>query len=220
MVALTISTLASCGGGGGGGAVSTNDYPLRQAWVNYMSMSATQRFAVSGTINGVAVSGSGTNTAGSLVAATFEGKSALKKTTVITGTLNVAGLSGPYGSSEDAYLDSNYMPLGLWGGDYVVVTSAATIPQAVKVNDTGALYTANRYPTSQKAYLTGSLTVSYAVQPDAADTALLKVIATAKTTAGSTYSTDILTFRMTSSGALTLLSEQYQDSVGILNITY
>lgn len=222
MITLTVSILAACGGGGGGGpsAVSTNDYQLRQAWVNYVSMSTTQRFTVSGTINGVAVSGSGTETDGTLVASSFEGKPSLSKTTVVTGTLSSSGQSLPYGSTGVGYVDSNYMPLGQSGNEYAVVTGTPVIPQTARINDTGTLYTATRYPTSQKSYSIGTLTVSYALQPDTADTALLKVITTRKTTSGSTYSTDISIFKMTPAGALTPVSEQYQDSNSALTITY
>jgi len=222
LAAIGVATLTACGGGGGStpAAVSTSDYQLRQAWVNYMTLSGTQRFTVSGTLSGVAVSGSGSETDGSLVAATFEGRSALSKTIVVTGSLSGGGQTIPYGSSGVGYVDSNYMPLGQSGSEYAVVIGTPAIPQIAKVNDTGTLYTANRYPTSQKAYSIGTLTVSYALQPDTANTALLKVIATRKTTSGSTYSTDITTFRMTPSGVLTLVSEQYQESSSSLTITY
>ena len=222
-MALAVSALAACGGGGGGGApatVSVSDYQLRQAWVNYVTLSGTQRFTISGTISGVAVTGSGTETDGSLVAATFEGKPALSKTVVVTGTLSSSGQSLPYGSTGVGYVDSNYMPLGQSGNEYAVVTGTPVIPQTAKINDTGTLYTATRYPTSQKSYSIGTLTVSYALQPDTAYTALLKVITTRKTTSGSTYSTDISTFKMTPAGALTPVYEQYQDSSSALTITF
>lgn len=222
LAVVGVATLTACGGGGGSApaAVSTNDYQLRQAWVKYMTLPGTQRFTVSGTVSGVAVSGSGDETDGSLVAATFEGRSALSKTIVVTGSLSGGGQTIPYGSYGVGYVDSNYMPLGQSGNEYVVVIGTPVIPQVAKVNDTGTLYTANRYPTSQKAYSNGTLTVSYALQPDTASTALLKVIATRKTTSGSTYSTDITTFRMTPAGVLTPVSEQYQDSSSSLTITY
>ena len=117
LAAIGVATLTACGGGGGStpAAVSTSDYQLRQAWVNYMTLSGTQRFTVSGTLSGVAVSGSGSETDGSLVAATFEGRSALSKTIVVTGSLSGGGQTIPYGSSGVGYVDSNYMPLGQYG---------------------------------------------------------------------------------------------------------
>jgi hypothetical protein len=223
VVITGIAALAACGGGGGSSSpstASTSDYQLRQAWVNYVMQSDSRSFVISGSINAVPVTGSGTATQSSLSASSFEGRPALIKSMTVTGSFTGAGQTFPYGSTSSGYFDSNYLPMGASGQEYIVVTGTPTIPQIAKVNDTGTLYVANRYTTSQKSSSVGTVTVSYVLQADTADTALLKVISTEKTTLGTTESTAIGTYRVTPAGGLTKLKEEYQQGSAALTLTY
>lgn len=222
-VLATPLLMAGCGGGGGGDpapAVSTETYQTWTAWVNTLNESGTRSFSISGTSNGLSVTGSGTATFGALNATTFDGKSALGKTTVLTGTVSVNGQSSPYGGTSTGYVDSNYRPLGTQADEYWVVTGTPTIPQTARVNDAGTMYTANRYANSTKATLLGTATVTYAVQPDSGSTALLRILVTQKTPGGTTTMTGISTYRMTPAGGMTRLTEEVQSGATALTLRY
>jgi hypothetical protein len=222
-VLLTV-LLAACGGGGGGSSftpvTSTETFQLRTAWVNYLTDSRSLPFTVSGTSSGIRITGSGTLTQGGLSAGVFEGVSAIQKTSVVTGSITSNGTTAALSTSTTEFVDSDYYPLGSSGYEYTVVNGTATIPQTAMVNDTGTLFTENRYQTSAKAALLGTNTMTYIVEPDSATTALLKLIEVEKSTAGTTTGTTTITYRMTPSGGLTRLSEVYSDSTDTLTITY
>jgi hypothetical protein len=225
---VVASSLVACGGGGTSGtaaapAVSIDTYPLRQAWVNFVTGSQTRAFTISGTVQGAAVTGSGSTTVGALQAATFEGAVALGKTTIVTGTISAAGQTIPYGSSSTSYFSPSptYLALGYASSaEYAVVKSQEVIPLTARVNDTGVIYTYTRYGSSNKTGILGTTTVSYAIQPDSPSTALLKVISTDIAYYGSAQSTSILTFRMTPTGDLTKLTEESQQGTTALTLKY
>lgn len=224
IVTGALLALAGCGGGGDSAPVSsTNDYPLLQAWANYVNTSRTRSFTITGTMQGGTVTGSGSATVGSLQAASFEGSTVLGKTTVVTGSFTASGQVFPYGSSSTEYYGPapSYTALGYnSSSEYGVVTSRNPIPQTARINDTGSFYTITRYLTSNKSSTKGTTLVSYALQPDTANTALLKVIATERSSGGTVESTSITTFRMTPTGDLTELTEEYQAGTTALTLRY
>lgn len=226
-LALTlVFALSACGGGGGGGSTSTapvtstETFQLRTAYVNYVTETRSLPFKVTGTSSGYSVSGSGTATQGALTSATFESKAAQQKTTTVTGSITANGTTSPLSSSSTDYVDSNYNPLGEIGSEYSVVNSGISIPTTARVNDTGILYTSNRYTSSSKTTLLGTSTVSYVLEPDTAATALFKVISTEKDTLNKQTSVSTVTFRITAAGALTRISETYVEGTTTLTLTY
>ena len=85
-----LSFLSACGGGGGGTAApvaSTETFPLMTVYRNTLTTSSSNTYTISGTTSGVALTGSGTVTYGNLSAGTFEGLSALQRTTTATGSI-------------------------------------------------------------------------------------------------------------------------------------
>ncbi len=226
---LTLAlTLAACGGGGGGGSSgapasvsSTETFQFWQGWVNYASTSSSRNFTVSGTLSGSAVTGSGTSTAGNLTSTTFEGAAAMSRTTAVTGTLTGNGVTVPYNDTATSYLDSNYLPRGFSNSsEYGVISGNATIPQTARVNDAGTLYTFNRYTSSAKTTPLGTMVVSYAIQPDTASSALLKIIVVRRNNFGQVETSGAQTMRMTPSGQLTPLEETLVDGSTALTLTY
>jgi hypothetical protein len=227
---LTISTLfilAACGGGGGGGGVitpvaSTSSFPLFTIHVNTLQP-MSNAFSVSGTIEGIAVTGSGTATRGGLSAGTFEGAPQLQRTIAVTGSISANGQSAPLNSSAIDWYDSNYLPLGNTGGeDYVVVLGNAVIPTSVRVNDTGTVYTATRWSNSSKTFSRGTEVISYVVEADTASTALLTLILTEKDTNNTTLSISSQQFRIRPDGTFTRIKEtiiDYSDNISF-TLTY
>jgi len=223
-----LALMTACGGGGGGGGggaaapvASTDTFPLMTVYTNSLTTSSSNNFTISGTVSGVAVTGSGTVTFGNLSAGTFEGVAAQQRTTTATGSIVVNGTTVPLNSSSIDWVDSNYVPKGESGGtDYIVVTGTPTIPTAARVNDTGTLYTANRYSNSTKSVLRGTETVTYVLEADTATTALLKLIITEKDNSNTTTSTSSTQFRITPAGAFTRVKETLVEGTTNLTITY
>ena len=153
-VTVSIALITACGGGGSGGSstgpvASTSTFPLLTVLANTLQASSNT-FSISGTVNGVAVTGSGTGTYGALSPGIFEGSPAQQRTTTVTGSIVVNGQTIPLNSSSISWYNSNYSPLGSSGGeDYAVVVGSAVIPATVRVNDTGTSYTNNRYNWTQ-----------------------------------------------------------------------
>jgi len=224
LATFALIVLAGCGGGGGGtSAVTTSSetFQLRAAYVNYLTDTRSATFTVSGTVEGINVTGNGTATQGALSNTTFEGQAALQKVSVITGALRADGQTVPLLTSSTTYLDSNYNPLGSSSTDYEVVTGSVNIPATAKVNDTGVWYSSTRYSSSAKTTRRGTASVSFVMEPDTASTSLLKIIRIEKDTLGTTTSTSAITFRMTPSGSLTRISETGVSPGGTaLTITY
>jgi hypothetical protein len=224
-VAVTAITLllTACGGGGGGSAgpvSSTETFQLRAGWVNYITDTRSLPFTLTGSVSGTAVTGSGTLTQGSLSSAVFESQNALKKTSVVTGSISGGGQTFPLGVTTTAYVDSNYTPLGSSGAEYAVYSSGNTIPLTARVSDTGIWYQSVRYTSSSKTSRLGTATASYVLEPDTASTALLKIVNVEKDTYGTTTSTQTLTFRITPAGGLTRLSEVGSEGNTALTISY
>jgi hypothetical protein len=223
-----LALITACGGGGGGGGgeaaapvASTDTFPLMTVYINTLTTSSSNNFTISGIVSGVAVTGSGTATFGNLSAGTFEGVAAQQRTTTATGSIVVNGTTLPLNSSSIFWVDSNYVPKGGSGGtDYIVVTGTPTIPTAARVNDTGTLYTANRYSDSTKSVLRGTETVTYVLEADTATTALLKTINIEKNNSNTTTSTSSAQYRITPAGAYKRVQETLVEGSTILTITY
>lgn len=224
-LALALAGLvAACGGGGGGDTApvaSTETFQLRTAYINHVADTRTWTVQLSGRINGVDVAGSGTLTQGALTSTTFEGQSALAKTSTVAATLTVGGVAVPMTVSSTSYVDAAYNPLGdAYDDAYEVVSGAVAIPATGKVGDSGIWYTADRYGDSSKTSRLGTMTVSYALEADSATTALLRIVGTDRDTGGNTTATTTARYRLTPAGALTPISEVSVDSSGTLNVTY
>jgi hypothetical protein len=218
------ATLVACGGGGDSGpaapVVSTESYQFRNVYVNYITTSQTKQYTISGTSSGVAVTGTGVVTFGNVSPANFEGRAVLSRSVTATGSLVVNGQSVPLNTTSTAYFDSNYNPVGGVSTEYEVINSTPpSIPQTVKIGDTGILYTFNRYPTSTKAFSLGTNTVSYVIEPDTATTALVTIIGTEKDTSGKLTSSSSAVFRATASGNITLVKETSTDYTSNTTLT-
>jgi hypothetical protein len=221
---LTLAlTISACGGGGGGssGPIPSNEtFQLRTAYVNYITETRSMPFTVSGTRAGANITGSGTATQGPLSFTTFELQQAQQKTTTVTGTITVNGVSDLLSSSSTTYVDANFNPLGSSGTDYTVVTGNASIPNTARVNDTGTWYSTIRYASSTKAVRRGTGTVSYVLEPDTASTALLKIIHSERDNSNTETYRSTVTFRMTPTGTLTRISESGVQGSTSITLTF
>jgi len=223
---VALSLLTGCGGGGGSSsstapATSTSTFPLATIWINYLVNSSSSSFTMSGNVNGTSVTGSGTVTNGQLTNATFEGRAALSKAMTVTGSIVANNQSIPLSSTSLRYVDTNYSLLGASSStDYTVVTQYNNlISNSAKVNDTAILYTANMYSNANKTSLIGTFQESFVLEPETADTAILKLIDTQKNTQNSVTQVNTIAFRVTPTGGFTRLYENAIDYTSNTNLT-
>lgn len=233
---FAISALVAACGGGGDGAPSgppaaALSIPLATAIANFVNQTRSTPFSVSGTATASGltanVTGSGTMSE-STAAATFEGAPAMRKTVAITGTVtaNAAGAnaSAPLSSTADAFFDASNKPLGASGaGGYCVTTSHVPVPASAQVGSTGAWYSQDCYTSNARLSKIGTITVTYAVEPETGTTVLVKLLTSVTNTAGTSVPATS-TLRVTSAGAVTRVSESTTVSADgatlTLNIAY
>lgn len=223
LAASSLAFLAACGGGGSGGTTvvtSTETFNLSQAWVNYLTATQSLPFTVTGNLNGVSVTGTGTYSQSGLQETIFENSPALRKSSTASLRIYANGQSTDFALTTGLYVSSNYLPLGSQGDEYGVVSDAVNIPPTARVGDNGVWYSEKMYPSSAKLYSTGKRTTSFALEPETSITALLKVIATDFDSTDSQTASTVITFRMTPAGALTRLRETTMTSDGQLTVIY
>ena len=226
LVALPLSLmLLACGGGGGGTSVpvaSTASFNLQAVQAAEFTTAATRPFTLSGTASGYAVTGSGTEVAGSVTAGTFEGLPALQRTTTVTGSVTVNGVTTPLTTSTVDWSDTHYVPVGAVGGEYVVVQGTPTLPSAAHVGDAGLVATANRYADSSKTSLQGTVRTTYGLAADTATTAILSLTQTYYDTSSAQVEVVITQYRIDTSNGFTPLrasDTDYTRNVSLL-MTY
>jgi hypothetical protein len=203
-----LMTLAACGGGGGSAAPSTTTtYPLRSGYQSLISQSEVNSFAISGTCTGTA-----TETRSAAVPATFEGTAGVSTTTTLTGSYSNC-TPASFASTGVSYYDTNYKPLGSAtpGTDYAVY-SVTDLPISAKVGDTAQFGTADVYSSNTKQVKTGTRTLSYAVEADSGNTAIINVITKAYNTSNQLLFTQQSRYRINASGQFTAVSKDIQYS--------
>ena len=142
-----------------------------------------------------------------MTSSTFEGAPALRKTSTLTGTLDLLGDKFPIADTSAFFFDTNYSPLGrIAANNYCVVTSKTPIPVTVRIGDNGNWFAATCYTSSSKLTRVGGSNVSYAIEPDGASTALMKIVYRAVDAAGNNL-TSTETYRVTIFGAVTRVGE-------------
>lgn len=125
----------------------------------------------------------------------------------------------PLTSTSTSWTDSNYVPRGSTGDEYEVVVGTPTIPTTARVNDTGVLYTLTLYPDSRKQYPTGTVVVSYVVEPDTATTATVKFIQTNRDTFSTITDIATATFRIDATNRFVRLNESFVSPADQTNFT-
>ena len=216
---LVSSLLASCGGGGP--EVSKYTFDLQEAWANQFEQTGSVNFTLSGNILGIFVTGSGVLTRGPVAERSFESIAGFEKTTTIAGIITVNGITEPLDDWFTEYFTASYMPLGrVDDSSYQAVTSWAPPPFDAKVGDAGPMFTMESWDSASKLSYYGSVDISYAVAADSATSVLFKLINSTTDDLGYYTATSIITFRVTTTGALTIVSETYQDADGTMTVSY
>lgn len=206
-----LATLAGCGGGGStsGPITSTLSFPLQSGLAKSVLTGSTTYFDISGSCHG-----SASMVDALPVAATFEGsaaKSAL--TTIKVQYTDCTPLTSS--SSTTNFYDSNFIPLGsISGSDYGLFVTPPTIPVGVKVGDKGTIGTQILYADSTQAVQVGQEVISYVVEPDTANSAIVNLINKSYDSNGALTFTEQDRYRIIADGTLSPISSDLQDSNG------
>ncbi len=219
IIAMSTAFLAACGGGGGGDGTpaatgpvtSTLAFPLQAAYKSFVTAGYSKTFTISGTCAGSGNAGlSAAN-----VPTTFEGTVGFSATSTITGTFTNC-TPASYAGSSMSYYDTNYTPLGSSTVDtsYGVYATPLSIPVTVKVGDTAAVGTETKYTNSTKTTPNGTSVMSYIIEADTANTAIVNLISRNYNATSILTSTEQDRYRITSGGTLTPTSMDLQYANG------
>ena len=219
--------LAACGGGGGGGGGSTPaavidpnlTVPFQTAAANLVNNGINQNFTVTGWINNstlanpvpnTPITGSGSLTIGPPSTTTFNGAPALQATEVIVGSASANGQSIPLaGTANNFYDPSNYTKVGSVINGETTFISPYTYPATVKAGSTGTLGSG----TSGGGLTLTTTTTAYSVATDSANSLLVTIVSTKNIDNGIAGTVqDQTVYRITTSGAISLVSENVQQS--------
>lgn len=214
--------VAGCGGGGGGSSpppgpvTSTLSFPVRSGLNALTANGYSSALTANGTPATEATNGlcSGTlnqTTGPANAATTFEGVPALAAVRVLTIAFsNCTPVSST--TTSTTYYDSNYLPLGFNqpGVEYGVFLAPPVIPNSAMVGNVGTVGTITLYTDSTKAVGSGHRIISFIVEPDTASTAIINVIEQDFDALSQLLFTEQDRYRITSTGALTLVSVDVQ----------
>lgn len=196
------------------------NFSLEAAYRQFIQVPETKAFDISGIVEGISMTGSGSVTAGRMTGTTFEGRSALSQTATFSLTLRGNGQSVPFSTSSTTYYDSNYRLLGSMGTTYEVVTSYYGFPSSATANDAGLLYQSTIYRDSSKRLIDGKRTVTYSTTFESPSTLVLTVIDIEKDNLGNTTLTSSARYRVASDNSVTRLGETANDSSSFLVMAF
>jgi len=169
--------LGACGGGddntGSSTAISPQDVsvPLQVAVANEVTAGMSTNFAVTGTVDSVPVTGSGTLTDAPAVGATFNGGIALDTKETVTDTITESGMPPAQASTTtDIFRDpTTFAVVGENRGGPVVDFPPYTIPASVKPGDGGVLAIGKEFSDSSMSNQTGTVQLSFGTAADTSD---------------------------------------------------
>ena len=234
---IAVALLNACGGGGANSTVpgpaslnltpppsfagrttSTLDFPLSAALQTETKEGSSVSYSVSGTCAGTATAISSKPTS-----ATFGNAAAFavsNNSTMQFSSNNCQLL--PFSAYWTDYFDSNYLPLGTYSsstGEYGVFASAPVIPVSVKVGDVGTIGTKNYYADSSMSVSIGYDMLSYVIEPDTANTAIVNLITESFTPQGVLFYAEQNRYKIWSNGALVSVSSDVQEQQAHLILT-
>jgi hypothetical protein len=216
---FSVIMLAACGGGSAsaplGQVISTQTFPLQSAMKNSVEHGSSTNFTASVIVPDGVCSGTSNIDISTPVPATFEGVSGVSAANTATIVLKNCSPTYISGTTTD-YYDSKYVPLGtaFQGGDYRVYQVPPIIPDWVRVGDTDKLGTQDNFTDSTKNEITGQHVISYAVEPDTANTAIVNIIDEFYNSVGTLLSTEQDRYRIAPDGTLTPVSLDRQTATG------
>jgi hypothetical protein len=203
---------SGCGGGGDSGATTTS-FPAQAGFRARIAAGSTDNFTLSGTCTGTA-----TITNGAPTDSTFEGVPGFAATQTATATVNLTNCTPETNViSGTSYYDRSYTPLGssIPGVEYAKFQPGPPLPLlplAVKVGDTADYATLTTFTDSTKIIVTGQRVLSYVVEADTANTAVVNLVSKGYDMLHQPLFTQQSRYRIAADGTLTVLTIDVQYS--------
>lgn len=175
--------LGACGGGGGddSAAVSMSSQnvsvPLQTVVANEVTSGMSASFTVTGTVDNVPVTGTGTLTDAPAVATTLNGAPVFETTETVTDTITENG-APPIHESETTkiFRDPNtFATVSEDRGGPVIDFPPYTIPVSVKPGDGGVLIIGTLFSDSSRTNQIGTVQISFSVAVNTADSGTVLV---------------------------------------------
>lgn len=212
-IALTM-VLGACGGGGGDSGGNSNptpavvSVPLQTAVANVVNNGITVNFAITGTVGGTAVTGSGTLVDAAAVGAMLNGATVLKTTETLSGTVMANNVSAPFSSTRTIFRNpATFAEVEEDLGGPVVVFPNYVFPATVKAGDSATLVTGTSFASSAQTTKTGTVVRSFSVAADTSTTLLVDFMESDFDINGVKLADDQLTLRVDTSGNVQFVSE-------------
>lgn len=198
--------LIGCGGGGGSSSNSrTETFPMKQAFHDYYKKSITNEFSITGTVNGVSISGSGTQTSSAAVAGTFEGNSAYVVTESLEATVTGNGQSASMNYTNTTYLDSNYDLIGHEDNENYSIVTSAELPLTVKAGDSGDLGSEIYYSDNTKSTITETEEYTYSVIAKSSSKVTIEITGIRYDPSHVEIGSEVETYTLSNTGELSLI---------------
>jgi len=142
-------------------------YDLNNLYLNMIQVSKPEslNFNLSGVVNSIAYTGSGSATINPMLSGSFEGISSKSQLSTSVSTANVDGFAIETTTSDTFYFDQKNNVLGFTDSLYHVASSSKPLPSKVSNYSSGIWFVTNDYADSSKKVLLGKTIVSYDVFP-------------------------------------------------------
>ncbi|MCP3709162.1 hypothetical protein M3I54_19555, partial [Paraburkholderia sp. CNPSo 3274] len=166
---ISAMLLGACGGGNNNVSTTSTQavsVPLQAAVAIEVDNGDTANFSVSGTIDNVAATGSGTLTDSPPVAATFDGAAVFKTTETITDTVVENGTTTTVTETKQIFTDpQTSAEVGQINddGSVDVITQVDPIPAAAPLGSSGVLGTGTEYSDTSQQTVVGTVEETYSV---------------------------------------------------------
>lgn len=221
LIATSATLLAGCGGGGSDSSGTPSpspapvpaamSFPLQAGYQSRIKAGSNDDFTITGPCAGTANISNGA--ASPIV---FEGSSGFAATQSATFILTNCTPAKTV-LSGTSYFDATYTPLGssTTGAVYeTFLTAPLAFAASVKVGDTATVATFTRYADSTKAVVTGQRVLSYVVEADSANTAIVNLISKTYDTAtpAQLLITQQSRYRIAADGSLSIITIDNQFS--------
>lgn len=175
--------------------------------MNDLQRSQSLQADITGNVNGVPVSGTGTATTTGLSQGMFEGRSALAQTSMLDMQLVGNGEPVALTIGSTSYYDAGFNWLGSSGETHERANGPMTIPQSVRAGDGGLVVSATVFEDASRAVVTGTEYTTFAIEPDTAASAILTLNRVTLGITGTVTDSSVAKYRLTDNAPLVALGE-------------
>ena len=220
------AALGGCGGGGSGDRAAAS-FNLLAGYTSLVKNGEVASVTLSGNAiaGGVTTpfTGTGTLTLAPSTADTFNGTASISQSVDVSASITGSGQPATYGSSVVNHYSSGTLTfLGQESAtEYDVARTAFNYPTTLADTCTGTLGVLDRYTDNTMSVSLGTIQLTYACTAPASTGGPLAVKFTSKLydAQGALAETDVTSYSLTSTNAMTFVSATTQNSLGNLSIT-